>query len=405
MSNAEAPETTSETPSEPAKAAAGRPVLNQEDIARLIRSENIDDRAVATHKLCRSMEHRALTERERDAAHAIIRMMAQDAAELVRRSLAITLRHSDILPHDVAMRLAADVTSVAVPVISHSPVFSDDDLRAIIQSGSPQRQIAVAKRDTLSEAVTTALAEQGVEEAVVLAAANDNASFSEDGLTRMLDRFGTSEVVHNVLVHRSSLPVGIAERLISVVSGALKHHLVTSHHVNPETAVKVMETAQERATLDMADMSGVNRDPQLLAKHLYEVGKLTPSLLLRALCRGQIGFFEHAMAYLSRVPHERTWLMVNDAGTLGFRAIYDRAGLPARLFQTFRIALTTLHALRDEGVDLAPIAFQERLIERFLTQLPFAPREDLVYLFERLDRDSSGRAWREDSNNAVYLAA
>jgi uncharacterized protein (DUF2336 family) len=398
MSNASAPDQIDLKP------APARAVLTDEDLARLVRSENIDDRAVATHKLCRAMERKALSDAEREASHTIIRMLAQDAAELVRRALAVTLRHSDVLPHDVAMRLAQDVASVAIPVISHSPVFTDDDLTAIIMTGSPARQVAVAKREALSASVTGVLCDQAVEEAVVLAAANDNASFSDEGLGRMLDRFGASEVVHNVLVHRSELPVSIAEKLITMVSGALKHHLVTSHHVNPETAVKLIEATQERSLLDASDFAGASRDPQALAKHLNEAGRLNASLLLRALGRGQIGFFEHALAELSRVPHDRTWLMVHDAGSLGLRAIYDRAGLPQRLFQTFRLVLDAYHALRDEGSDLDPIAFQERLIERFLTQLPFAPREDLIYLFERLDRDSTGKAWRED-NAAVYLAA
>eukprot|EP01042_Synura_sphagnicola_P033038 gene33038-42462_t len=92
-----------------------RTALSEVDIQRLVKSDSADDRAVATHKVCRVMERSTLTESERDAAHEIIRMLAQDAAELVRRALAVTLRTSDLLPHDVAMKLAQDVTTVAVP--------------------------------------------------------------------------------------------------------------------------------------------------------------------------------------------------------------------------------------------------------------------------------------------------
>ena len=57
---------------------------------------------------------------------------------------------------------------------------------------------------------------------------------------------------------------------------------------------------------------------------------LTPSLLLRTLARGQMALFVHAMAELTATPHARAWLMIHDAGPLGLRAIYDRAGLPRR---------------------------------------------------------------------------
>jgi uncharacterized protein (DUF2336 family) len=351
------------------------------------------------------MERSPLSDIERSAAQEIIRMLAQDAAELVRRALAVTLRTSELLPHDVAMKLAQDVTTVAVPVLTHSPLFTDKDLTDIIRTGGPVRQVAIAKRDILSETVTSSLAELAVEEAVVIACANDNAAFSEKGMGQVLDRFGTSEVVHSVLINRTALPVSISERLVEVVSATLREQLVTKHAIKPETAVEIVAAAQERATLDMADASGAASDPQALVRHLFANNRLTPSLMLRALARGHMPFFEHALAEMSGVPHERTWLMVHDAGSLGLRAIYDRAGLPGRLFQTFRMAVDTWRTLNAEAGYLDPIQFQEKLIERFLTQVPFAPREDLVYLYERLDRDSKGRKWGTSEPQAMLEPA
>jgi uncharacterized protein (DUF2336 family) len=372
-----------------------RSLLSDQDIERLVKSENADDRAVATHKVCRLMERSELKAEERSAAAEIIRLLSEDAAELVRRALAVTLRTSDLLPHDVAMKLALDVHTVALPVLSYSPVFSDADLSDIVRTGGPTRQVAIAKREVLSQTVTSAIAQHAVEEAVVIACANDNAKFSDKGMDAVLNRFSTSEVVQSAIIHRQSLPLAISERLINMVGQALREHLVTHHAIKPETAVKIAEATQERATLDMADQTGANVDPAGLAKHLVANQRITPSLMLRALVRGHMGFFEHALAELSGVPHGRTWLMVHDAGSLGLRAIYDRAGLPARMFQTFRIAVDTHHALSEEQGHLDPIRFQERLIERFLTQVPFAPREDLIYLYERLDRDSKGRRWEK----------
>ena len=370
-----------------------RNALSELDIKRLVKSENADDRAVATHKICRVMEKSELSDHDRAAAHEIIRMLAADAAELVRRALAVTLRTSDLLPHDVAVKLAQDVTTVAVPVLTHSPLFTDADLREIIATGGPARQVAIARRDNLSEAVTTTLAESAVEEAVVIACANDNARFSDGGMNRVMDRFGTSEVLHSVLINRKALPVSVSERLVHIVGSALREKLVSQHAIKPETAVEIVQAAQERATLDLADQTGTSLDPQGLARHLMTNKRLTPSLLLRALARGHMSFFEHGLAELSSVPHERTWLMVHDAGALGLRAVYDRAGLPGRLFQTFRAAVDTWHAVMNEAGHLDPIRLQEKMIERFLTQVPFAPREDLIYLYERLDRDSKGRRW------------
>ncbi|WKL56245.1 DUF2336 domain-containing protein [Asticcacaulis sp. ZE23SCel15] len=368
-------------------------VLSDEDLKRLVKSDNADDRAVAAHKICRVMERQVVSEAEREAAHEIIRLMAHDAAELVRRALSVTMRTSELLPHDVAMKLAQDVVSVAVPVLHYSPVFSDDDLRAVIEAGNPARQIAIAKRDTLSEVVTGALATHGVEEAVVIACANDNARFDEGGFGQVMDRFGEFEIMQSVLVHRQALPVTVTEKLVHLVSGALREQLVARHAVTPETAARISEAVQERATLDMAGRSPNAHDPKTLARHLVDFGRMTPSLMLRALVRGQMTFFEYALAELSGVPHERTWLMIHDAGSLGLRAIYDRAGLPGGMFATFKAAVETYHDLKAEQGHLDPIRLQERLIERFLTQTPTASREDIAYLMERLDFDHKGHSW------------
>ncbi|MFT4089426.1 MAG: DUF2336 domain-containing protein [Asticcacaulis sp.] len=385
--------------------SVSRLILSEQDIERLIKSDNADDRAVAAHKVCRIIEGGEFSAENRAAAQDIIRIVADDTAELVRRALAVTLRTSTLLPEDVAHKLAQDVPMVAVPILSYSPIFTDAELAEIIRTGGPVRQIAVAKRSALSETVTSALSTYGVEEAVVIACANDNAQFNDDSLGRVLERFGASEIVQSALVYRQALPVFVAERLVQVVGEALKQQLIARHDIAPEVAAKLTEATQERATLEMHDPVLTRRDPAELARQLADMGRLTPSLMLRALARGQMAFFEHALAILSGVPHMRAALMVHDAGPLGFRAIYDRAGLPARLYQTFQTALEAYSQLEAEQGYLEPLQFQERLIERFLTQVPYASREDLMHLYERLDRDAQGRYWGNTATAPTARAA
>jgi uncharacterized protein (DUF2336 family) len=113
---------------------------------------------------------------------------------------------------------------------------------------------------------------------------------------------------------------------------------------------------------------------------------LSASLLLRALAHGHMTFFEWGVAELADIPHHRTWLMIHDAGPLGLKAIYDRAGLPARLFGAFRAGVDTFHILEAEGGALDAARFQERMLQRFLTQPKTATREDMDYLVDKLDR-------------------
>ena len=131
--------------------------LTEIDIRRLIKADDEDERAAAAHKLCRSMERLPLDDEGRAAAEKILRLLAEDAAELVRRALAVTLKASDLIPRDVARRLAADVDSIALPIIGCSPAFHDEDLIEIVQAGSAARQTAVALRPRVSRDVADAV--------------------------------------------------------------------------------------------------------------------------------------------------------------------------------------------------------------------------------------------------------
>ena len=363
-----------------------RAALTEGDILSLVRGATIDERAAAAHKLCRRIDETVLTEEDRQVAHEILRVMAADAAELVRRALAVTLKASPVVPRDVALKLARDVESVATPLLTASPVFTDEDLIEIIRFAGPVRQIAIATRVSLPETVTAALVEHGAEAAVRTACANDNAHFAESSLQKAISRFGNSQQLLAAIAYRQAVPPSVAERLVNMVTDQVRDHLINHHALPPETALQIAVGARERATIDIVDQAGRATDMERFVEHLRVEGRLTASLLLRALAHGHMTFFEWAVASLAKVPHHRTWLMIHDAGPLGLRAIYERAGLPVRLFTAFRAGVDAFHSIEFDGGLRDQQRFQARMLERFLTQPTPTPREDLDYLIEKMDR-------------------
>ncbi|MCK5912101.1 MAG: pole-localized protein SpbR [Caulobacter sp.] len=371
--------------------ATTRAALTESDIRMLVKGATADERALAAHKLCRKIDRAELTEEDRQVAHDILRVMAADAAELVRRAMAVTLKSSKILPHDVAMRLARDIELVSLPIIAFSPVFTDADLAEIIRVGGPARQLAVAKRPKLSSRITAQLVEEAGEEAVATACANDNARFSEVSLKKALSRFSKSEQVLQAVAYRATLPIAVAERLIDMVGDQLRDHILTHHALSAELTLELIVDAKERATIDLVDQAGRTADPKAFVAHLNSVGRLSPSLLLRALAHGHMTFFEWGVAELAGVPHHRAWLMIHDAGPLGLKAICEHAGLPERLYSAFRAGVDAFHSLEFDGGDQDRERFQEHMIQRFLTSSHAASRDDTDYLLERMDRSAEKR--------------
>jgi uncharacterized protein (DUF2336 family) len=362
-----------------------RSALSDGDIRLLVKGAEPEERAMVAHRLCRHMDRANLTEEERAEAHKILRLMARDAAEQVRRALAVTLKSSPLIPRDVANRLARDVESIAVPMLNYSPVFSDDDLAEIVRIGGPVRQNAVARRPVLTETVTGAIAEFGAPEAVRSACENKGAAFNEKGFQTAIDRFEASESVLASIALRNALPASVSERLVTLITGELRERLIAGHDVTPQTALAVAIGTRERASLDLVEQAARAADLPAFVAHLRRGQRLTASLLLRGLANGQMTFFEWGLAELSGVPHHRTWLMVHDAGDLGLKAIYERAGLPGRLLPAFRAAVDAFHAMDFDGRPDDLQRFQRRMLERFLSQPQSMSIEDTDYLLDKMD--------------------
>ncbi len=365
--------------------ATMRTSLTQDDIRRLVRGDSAEARANAAHKICRRIDTTDLSLEDQESARQILDMMCADAAVLVRRALAVTLRNSPKLPRDIAIKLAKDIDVIAVPVLKNSPVITDEDLVEIVLAGSSEKQVAIAQRPTLGEGLTEVIALYGSKEAVEAATLNEGAAFSDDAYGGVIKRFANDNDIQSALISRSSLPMHVTEKLVNIVSGELFDRLVNTHELPPQLAIEIAAGARERATLDLVEQAGLTTDPERFVQQLHLNGRLTPSLIMRALCLGHIGFVEYAMAELSAVPRTKAWLMIHDAGALGLKTIFERAGLPSGMFTAFRLAIEIFHKTEMDGGPNDKERFRQRMVERVLTQFQAIPRADLEYLLDKLD--------------------
>ena len=377
-----------------------RPQLTEQDIHRLMKGDTPEQRASVAHRLCRRIALDVLSDDERRYAEEIMAILADDAADLVRRTLSVTLRNSPILPREIALKLAQDIEAVAIPVLQDSPVFTDEDLIELVLSVTAAKQAAIAARDNVSVTLTEVISEHGTIEAVRALAANTGSEWSDRAYDDTLRRFGTDENIQTGLIRRDFIPTHIAEKMVSLVSGQLFDMLVNRHELPAQMAIDLAAGARERATIDLVEQAGRTNDLPRFVAQLNLNGRLSHSLIMRALCCGQMPFVEHALAELSGVAHQRVWLMIHDAGPLGLQAVFDRAGLPRKMLPAFKAAVNVFHETSYDGGANDRARFRARMIERVLTQFQAIPKEDLEYLLEKLDYYSEMAASEEGSGKA-----
>jgi len=359
--------------------------LKEEDVARLLANPTADTRAEIAEKI--AGQHAALSDTQRKLAEDIFRLMVKDAEVRVRQALSKQLKENPLVPHDVALSLARDVDDVSLPMLQFSDVLTDEDLVEIVKSQSVEKQVAVASRSHVSATVVDALVETHNEIVVASLVSNEGAELSEDTLERVVDEFAGSAVVSKRLTERRALPVTVAERLMAKVSDNLRQVLMQRDDLSPETAAALLLQAREMAVLGLTDSES---DVLKLVEHLAKNKRLTPSIILRAICLGDLIFFESSMANLARIKLENARTLIHDAGKRGFEALYDKAGMPRAFFRAMRAAIDVSYEMEYDGGPHDRERFTRRMIERILTQygdlgVEFE-NDDLEYLLAKVNQ-------------------
>lgn len=362
--------------------------LSQSDVARLMKDTSPDARVDTSAKVAAKFDAGQLTMSERRIAEDIFRVLAQDVELRVREALSAHLKSTPHLPHDVAIALARDLGSVALPMLKFSEVLTDADLIEIVAGNDSAKLMAIAQRRSVSARVSDAMVDAGNEAVVACLVGNEGAKLSESTLNQLVADYEDSAAVADALARRSNLPAMISERLVAALAGRLQEYLVSKHDLSPDVASNLILQARERATVALIDYGSSDVELKYLIEQLFRKDRLTPSLLLRALCMGDLNFFERAMARLADLPLQNVRLLVHDQGGLGLKPLCERAGLPARLFPAFAVAVELVVETDYDGDRNDRERYVGRMLERMLTHFEDPARQiapnDIEYLMAKL---------------------
>jgi len=343
--------------------------LTQADVQRLLEDPSKAHRRETAEKISGAYSAEVLSPEERRIAEDILGVMARDVEMSVRAALSENLKNYSGLSRDIALTLAGDVDAVALPIIRFSEVLTEDDLIEIVRSEGTAKQTAVAARPTVSERVAEALVETEKEEVVATLVANDGAEISERSYQKVLEDFRGNEKINAGIVHRRSVPVSVAERLVHLVSEKLQAELMARHDLPKDVALELIIQSRERATLGLLGPDASIMNVTELVNQLHQAGRLTPSIIVRAICLGDTEFFEVALSVLARIPLGAARALVHDAGSLGLPAVLDRARVPEELFPVFRVAVEVAHETEYDGGRDDRQRFRRRMLERILTYM------------------------------------
>jgi uncharacterized protein (DUF2336 family) len=346
---------------------SGESILSAADVQKLLSDPSADNRAELAEKISAQFDAGGLSDQERTIAEEIFRAMVHDAEVRVRRALAESLKNCSDLPHDVAIVMAEDVEEVSLPVIEFSSVLTERDLVYIIENSGSAARSAVAKRENVPEAIADVLLETDDENVIESLVSNEGAELSEGTMNLVIDRFGENERINAPLAQRAYVPVKVAEKLVALVSENIREHLVTHHEMTDDMATDLVIASRERATVSLLEDGSGNLEVLALVDQLYNHNRLTPTIILRAMCMGDLTFFEAALAKRAGISVANVYKLVHDKGEGTLAKLFAKAKMPETTLPMSREAVLLWEETRHSAGDDRD-AFKTLMIERLLTR-------------------------------------
>ena len=365
--------------------------LSLVDVINLKNNPSRESRLLVAEKVCDQFNARNFTEEESIVVAEVFRLLAKDAEVVIRQAMAEKLKHNSRLPGDIAFMLANDVMQVALPILQFSPALSEEDLITIVR-GSKElaKLLAVTQRDVVTPAVSKELLDK---KQIVITGSlvrNKGAFIAADDLQQIITDYSHSDSLIATLVERRELPVAVAERLISMVTGALKEQLLQKHGQHLHAIKEIAEEVQEQIVLQhVARPSAEVMRKDELVEHLYRSQKLSSSMVIRAICLGDVEFFVASMAKLTNWKKSRIEQALKDNNVEAIRLLYRAGGLPESIQDaTLAVLLVVLDELKRGQQSGSPV-LAGRIIERVVASGYDRSVNNMSYLLTLVGKKTS----------------
>lgn len=267
-------------------------------------------------------------------AQEILRTLASDAEESVRHTLAAYMRSNPQLPKDVALQLANDIESISLPILESCSLINEQELLDIIaNSDSAAKQIAIAKREDVTENISAALVEHAKDETVVTTLLENHlAPVSTALMHTIAAKQSDSTAVMTALAQREAVPVELLQRMTTDISDRIRAAMLAKIQNKYGLSEHQLQSLSDHGTaisvLKILDNRPSLFDARALVHNLIETRRMNPGIFLTALLMGKRHFVKYCIAELSKQPFSSVEkLLAAEDMSASFEEILDTADL------------------------------------------------------------------------------
>jgi len=335
----------------------------------------------------------------RATAHELLDQLSRDKEARVRMALAEAIASYSLLPQPTAERLAQDIGDVALPMLVSSPALGDEFLESMVQSldSADPRQHAIASRPVVSPRVSHAIVEKEDAELASTLLKNGGAQISGGTMEAVLTYHKKRGDVLKLVTERKDLTPDTVKRchlmildnmVEADVAREMQRQLVETYELPAGLAEDIVLNAREQmiANRMQADDVSTEAEQLALAESLHKRGELTPTLLFRCACTGDLDFVSAAFQVMCGEPADTITFAFYAQGDEAFRTLYFKAGLEPYFRYALTAAIKTVTAKKKKGLPMEPPFFVPEITERiirFYRNIAPGPIENVIGQLKR----------------------
>ena len=242
----------------------------------------------------------------------ILSALVHDVEMALRQSISERLAKLDGVPRDLAVFLANDEVSIAVPMLSESNALLDEDLIKIIHSRSVEHQLAITNRPAVSESVSDALVEEGDEGVICSMLLNQNTKISSATFAYLAEQSKRVSAFQGPILNRNELDPKLAKRMFTWVSMALKQQIIDNFELDSGYVDTVIEQSVMQEFALGHNSSDWKPAEQKLVQELDRSGQLSPETMVLALQQGEVRLFVSMFQKITDIPSDTIMEMLSE---------------------------------------------------------------------------------------------
>jgi uncharacterized protein (DUF2336 family) len=223
----------------------------------------------------------------------------------VRQKVAQRISSLKSAPHELTKVLANDAIEIARPILHHSPVLTDLDLIAVVETATVDHREAIAKRPEVPANVSTALAAAHEPKVVEALLANMGAVIPRAVFGDLVALSKAVETIRKPLIQRKDMPKDLAHRMFWFVSAAMRHAILERFAVDPKEFDDVFASVLADRQIE-ADKRATGRPAQ------WSIGEVNG--LIAKVKAGDVNGFTQGLGKLIGVEPAVAAKIVSDAG-------------------------------------------------------------------------------------------